>query len=210
MKKSLIFAFLIIFGTTTIFANVEIDVLSYNGATVGTFERDEINRDDHTNGHLGFLGSETSINFFFPRLRKNMELGLNIDFGFDIDPNYGIGMILSAAPVFRYSFNEKNSISLAGGLGIDGAFSDKAPWFMEFVLTVTYKRWLVNKNGFHLGLCPGISLMFPFSGGAYYEGEEYKNGYWEKEKHYSDLISGFGARLFFGLCFNFGDRSIDF
>ena len=209
MKWLVAMTVLALLVAATAFANVEIDVLSYNGLTMGEFLCDELEErgddGDGREGHLGLLGSETSINFFFPALTKNIELGLNIDGGFDFDPaNGGVGIILSAAPVVRYSFDEKNAVSLAGGLGFEGVFADSEPTFWGFTLTATYKRWLINKNGFHMGLCPGIGLAFPF-GGEYTREKYFNHG----EYYHYDLESGFGARLFFGLCFNFGDRSID-
>lgn len=181
---------------------------------------------------FSLLGWESSVSFFFLPAPPHIDIGCNLSFGIGF-PNYrsenlplgyddfsGVSLFMSAGPTFRCTFDEQNSLSLtpAVRLAIIDMWSFLS-YIMDgdellygrgafFSLNFAYKRWLVNKNGFHFGFSTGVDVDFPLKSYFYIN-------YGESDTHTSEdyiryaMDRGCAVSLFFGICFNFGDRSID-
>lgn len=223
MKKAITIACLLFFSTL-VFANVEIDSVMY-----GTFYNNKSLT--ITNSYIEGLdgttyqeqvfafGGQDEFSFFFSDEAKKFETGLgvfvNVDFLTTIYEEYyyydgfGVNLDIGIGPVFRYT--PMNNFSLyirpAIGLNLYTFGTSDYDFYMNFSdvnflfdLNLGGRSWLVNVSGFHFGLCYGVDLNFGFGSGVVvadgYRACDYEDGY-------------FSSKIYFGLCFNFGDRGLD-
>ena len=178
-------------------------------------------------------GIELSAVFYFLPLTQHIELGLGgtggvsfLNYSSKNLPNR-LEETLSATfffaklgPSLRFNFNEKNSIAFTPMFSFcttrfddytSGESEDKVSLsgkgtFLSLILA--YKRWFSNKRPVRLGLNMGATLDFPirdylradFSRSAEHSADDYI-------RYKSDY--GISAKVFFGICMNFGNRSID-
>ncbi len=226
MKKNLVFACLLFLGSA-LFANVELDSYFYgtvfNSKNITSDFADQLFSKTSFRQGLDF-GEEDAVSIFFGSRKHKLDFGLgflaNFDFysGQKVDStNYtgtGFNLGLGMGPVFRYTFCEKFSLFARPAFLMNAhsfVFSDDQEITMlnDFRMTdfsigadlnVGARSWLINKEGFHLGLAYGGNFIF--TGGA---GNFYTQGYSVKDYKLTTMA----FKIYFGLCMNFGDRGID-
>ncbi|MCR5253911.1 MAG: hypothetical protein K6C98_09385 [Treponema sp.] len=219
MKKLLVFLGLIVVGSFA-FANIELDTTLYGSPFNQRPMKGENDAFDFKLKEGFAFGSEDSVAFYFGDKSTKFDIGLGIFVAFDIFSTAkfdsdsvdvtGINFAMGIGPAFRYSFSEKFSLfarpSFAMGItGLkpskdntnDVVFSD---FSALFDLNVGGRSWLLNADGFHLGITYGAI----FEAGA---GSGIK-----AEKQQDDIkydVSNVAFKIYVGACFNFGDRGID-
>lgn len=206
------------------FANVEIDVMSTT-----TFPSYQFEGHDTQSASIP-VGIECDFDFFFIPVNA-IDFGLNFAGGSE----YIMGestIFGTIAPVVRYTLNEKHSFSfLIGakhGYGFRSNSSEDSSfdtdgwretlWYNAVTASFAYKHWFVNTDGLHFGINMGFGFDKLLSGSKsyydlyenyyyFYDGSiSYNTGYGYKSH---DLVDGFVFRIFFGICFNCGDRAFD-
>lgn len=223
MKKAITIACLLFFSTL-VFANVEIDSVMYgsffNNKSVtitnsymtdvyGTASQDQVFA----------LGGQDDFAFFFSDDARKFEKGLGVFVNADLltliyQENYfyngiGINLDIGIGPVFRYTPMNLFSLYIRPAIGLNiyafeitdfdfpMTFSD-----VNFLIDLNFggRSWLVNVTGFHFGLSYGLDVNLGFGSGVIgadgYRACDYEDGY-------------FSSKIYFGLCFNFGDRGFD-
>lgn len=180
------------------------------------------------------FGIDTQFGFFFGAPAKFVDLGLNLGFGadmffstnavtvkdgskvsyLDIDiGGFGANLALDLGPVARFHLGDMHAFYVSPGIRLNfgyfgGDVDGQSGTYVGFIsitpafnLDLGYRFWFLNKQGFHLGLNVGTDLMWDFGGVALPFGD----------LHIEDLNvkSGFGANIYLGLCFNFGDKAPD-
>ena len=206
MKKLCIAALTLLLCAAHIYASVEIDMMTSGNLLYVNFEEPKDNRT-----YVG-TGMENCFSFFFAPIGSHVDWGLMIDSGVGIG-TYGIAAFIGASPIFRYNIDEKNAWALAAGVKVEGGTMPL--WFASVPLTFSYKHWFIQGDGFLLGLNSGFCLDIPFAGSADFsrwevETLDLRGSYYEHEVYDTyALLSGIGARFFFGICLNFGKRACD-
>ena len=219
MKKLLVFLGLIFVGTFA-FANIELDTTLYGSPFNKRPMKGENDAFDFKLKEGFAFGSEDSVAFYFGDKSTKFDIGLGIFVAFDVFSKIeadsksvdvtGVNLGMGIGPAFRYSFSEKFSLfarpSLAMGLtGFkpskdnpdDITFSD---FSALFDLNIGGRSWLLNTDGFHLGITYGGIFEAGAGSGT------------RIEKHQSDInydVSNVAFKIYVGACFNFGDRGID-
>ena len=217
MKKLLVFLGLIFVGTFA-FANIELDTTLYGSPFNSRSIKLNGNTDTVKEG-FGF-GGEDSVAFYFGQKQTKFDLGLGIFVAFDLFNSFesdsksydanGLNFAMGIGPAFRYSFSEKFSLfarpSLA--MGITGFKRSKdnpndetmTDFTALFDLNIGGRSWLLNMDGFHLGITYGG--IFEVGGGT--------GVYSAKKMTNQDFdVTSVGFKIYVGACFNFGDRGID-
>lgn len=226
MKKNLVFACLLFLGSA-LFANVELDSYFYgtvyNSKNITSdFAERLFNKTTFKQG-LDF-GEEDAVSIFFGSKPSKLDLGLGFLTNFDVysgqtvgsESYKGIGFNigLGMGPVVRYTFCDKFSLFARPAFLMNAhsfGFSDDQEFTSETDVRITdfsigadlnvgARSWLINTEGFHLGLAYGGNFIF--TGGA---GNFYTKGYSVKDYKLNTIA----FKIYFGLCMNFGDRGID-
>ena len=154
------------------------------------------------------------INCDFFKKAEIKEKGNTFDYeGTGINTGFGIG------PVFRITFANPFSLYIRPTLGFnlfviqtdelkDESYSDTykntiAEFdIFKFDLNIGGRSWLLNTDGFHLGIDYGISFGL---GGGFGSFTSTRKGY-----SGSSFSAGDGDfKVYVGCCMNFGDRGID-
>lgn len=68
---------------------------------------------------------------------------------------------------------------------------------LAFDFDIGYRVWFINIVGFHFGLDVGLDMNWPLYEKAWFDGDEFR------------ADSGGEYKIYFGFCFNFGDKSPD-
>lgn len=221
MKKLLTFLGLAIIGTSTMFANVEMDFhfygTPYSKLTLTSTDVDGATTEESNKA----FGSETQFNFMFCAPSNFIDIGINLACGLDAIignlvyvsdegtadiPSLGYNVYFTLGPAVRFHIGDINSFLVAPGiiynsslliapLGSVGFSSSFSYW--GFNLDLGYRYWFVNKTGFHFGFDIGTDLTFPFTETANIFSENF------------DLTSEMGVKIYLGICFNFGDKAPD-
>lgn len=234
-KKITILLALVTLAVTSAMANVEIDLNYYLSPVISRTVKN--NGIEMKHSYPSYFGLGPSFNFFFGQKASMFDVGLNLDMGLHVisgpmttkqnekeykskDDFAGVGMFLSAGPVFRITPLDIVSISLIPGLqvGFDVAYRNldtaQEYGFIDFNAAVSLnaaaKVWLVNKTGFHFGLNVGADVDFPLAG-IWGSGLGHNAENWTFTKADSDFnyVGGLNFRAFVGVAFQFGDRAFD-
>ena len=226
MKKNLVFACLLFLGSV-LFANVELDSYFYgtvfNSKNMSSDFAEQLF--DKTTFKQGLaFGEEDAVSIFFGSKPHKFDLGIGFLANFDIYSaqkvgsktytgtgfNIGLGM----GPVFRYTFCDKFSLFARPAFLMTAhsfVFSDdqEITTLNDFRMTdfsigadlnIGARSWLLNKEGFHLGLAYGGNFIYTTGSGNFYT-----KGYSVKDYKLNTIE----YKIYFGLCMNFGDRGID-
>lgn len=127
---------------------------------------------------------------------------------------------ITLGPAVRFNLNERNSFLVSPGLHFDigfgtqplfsdgesdaGSSADYSYYDLAFTLDLGYRFWFVSRSDFCFGLALGTDLSFPFWMGSNYTPDDSDNNY-----SISYSRKGFGLRVYIGVVFNSGERSID-
>lgn len=213
------------------FANTEIDVNFYGTLfDKGTLKTDDDKSLDFKQGFA--FGGQDDFSFFYGERESKFDAGLSFYANYDFFSkaeiedlsfegsgfNFGMGI----GPVFRITFGNPFSLFLRPTLGFKLGFLDVGDvltytnWklvdfdFLVVGLNVGGRTWLLNTNGFHLGLSYGMIL--DFNGGFAGWAADYKDSYgygYTKSDSEGYTKTSVDMKLYLGVCFNFGDRGID-
>ena len=231
MKKLLVFLGLIFVGTFA-FANIELDVNMYGmGKALSLKDNDDSNTTWDVNQSFAF-GFEDAINFYFGGNASKFDAGLglflNCDFfkkaefkvkettfdyeGTGFNAGFGIG------PVFRITFSNPFSLYIRPTLGFNlfviqtdelkdydnSTYKNTLAEFdiFKFDLNIGGRSWLLNTDGFHLGIDYGISFGL---GGGFGSFTSTLSGARTTGVSAGDA----DFKVYVGCCMNFGDRGID-
>ena len=225
MKKLLSLLGITIIGVSSIFANVEMEFNLYGTPTSTINLKDSVDANGNLEAKLNNpFGFETQFEFMFAEPSKFIDIGMGLSWGMDffnkiemlnnsesLGSNYfdfGFNTYLTLGPAARFHIGDMHSFLVNPGLIFNfGYAKDYKSKFMEFYtgfnLDLGYRIWVANKTGFHFGFDIGTDLSFPFKGFA--------NGTINKSTDYYnyDIASGTNAKIYFGVCFNFGDKAPD-
>lgn len=179
------------------------------------------------------FGFEDNVTFYFGHRESKFDAGLslflNLDFFNKIEvksngntesfSGSGINLGLGVGPAFRITFANPFSLFIRPTLGFNlfvfetediktGTTSVKRTIaefdLFRFDLNVGGRSWLLNVDGFHLGIDYGAIIGLGAGFGAY----------GTKGSGSSSSGDGFGAgtadvKIYLGCCLNFGDRGYD-
>lgn len=227
MKKLIILIISMIIGSSVLFANgAELDV-SYYGLgdhtmkVTGTVAGISSSSNVSESSTAGF---DMSATYYFVSPSSIFDVGIAFDGGIDrfsevsfysknsedattVDCDSGRNINFTIGPVFRINANKIHSFTIspafmynitdytAGGLNNHFTYSG-------FDLDVGYRGWFYTAPGFQMGLACGVDFILPVSG----KGELQLT----KSSSLSGKITdGSGQKFYIGLCWNFGDRSVD-
>lgn len=212
MKRFYLLCLLLLAGME-MFASVEVDTMKYGSLFAAKFENDETRI-------IPAAGMETAFNFFFLPFGKTVDAGLNIDSGVGI-AGASMGGFFSVAPVVRWTVSESHSFSFAPGMKVEQYLGSRDAGFVSVPLVFAYKYWFFNAPGLHIGINTGLSIdvllfgFYEFTDRYVEESEVEQVGsatytvynYYRYPEY--EMTHGIAHRFFFGLCFNFGDRTFD-
>ncbi|MCI6982639.1 MAG: hypothetical protein MR917_00300 [Treponema porcinum] len=197
------------------FANVEMTLNLYGTPFTSLVMDAEFDPEIRPQGAFGF---EEQFGFFFGSPAKFVDIGMTLSNGLDFfrdaefyangekmeDNSTGFGMntYLTLGPAARFNIGDMHSFLVSPGLGVNLlAFSDDIDvigFTCDFNLDLGYRIWIVNKTGFHFGFDVGYDLSVPLAGSA------------DVDNDYTyDVKSGSRNKIYFGIAFNFGDKSPD-
>ena len=214
------------FAVTSAFANVEMDLNMY-----GTpFSEYEI-KDDVKLRQGNPAGFESQFGFYFGSPVKWLDIGMSLSDGIDVgasgveigindnfskpDDSIVFDFFFTLGPAVRFNLGKMHSLYFSPGFGYNfsvlgynikcideygdnykksfsGGFSS-----FDFNLDLGYRVWIVNKTGFHFGFDVGYDLSVPLETSSF--------GDFDK----IDVLGGQRHKIYFGVAFNFGDKSPD-
>lgn len=228
MKKVCMFFFIAGISAAALSANVEMDLNLY-GTPVSTIRTLSTVT---TNGVTpsreaklkGPFGVDTQFAFYFGSPVKFLDLGLGLSSGMDLFleglvyendellGSLGFGSLdiyLSIGPSVRFNLGDIHSFSINPGIICNFLLANLfngAPefgFYGGFNLDLGYRIWIVNKPGFHFGFDMGTDLVFPFGGILSYR------DIYDSRSFSDDVAGGTLAKIYLGVCFNFGDKSVN-
>mgnify|MGYP002706004076 FL=1 len=213
------------FAVTSAFANVEMDLNMY-----GTpFSEYEIENDVKLR-QGNPVGFESQFGFYFGSPVKWLDIGMSLSDGIDVgasgveigindnfskpDDSIVFDFFFTLGPAVRFNLGKMHSLYFSPGFGYNisvlgynikydeygyndeksfsGGFSS-----FDFNLDLGYRVWIVNKTGFHFGFDVGYDLSVPLETSSFGDFEE------------ADVLGGQRHKIYFGVAFNFGDKSPD-
>ena len=211
------------FAVTSAFANVEMDLNMY-----GTpFSEYEIENDVKLR-QGNPVGFESQFGFYFGSPTKWLDIGMSLSDGIDVgasgveigindnfskpDDSIVFDFFFTLGPAVRFNLGKMHSLYFSPGFGYnisvlgcdinyideyrdnykEGGFSS-----FDFNLDLGYRVWIVNKTGFHFGFDVGYDLSVPLETSSFGDFEE------------ADVLGGQRHKIYFGVAFNFGDKSPD-
>lgn len=200
------------------FANVEMTLNLYGTPFTSLVMDAEFDPEIRPQGAFGF---EDQFGFFFGSPAKFVDIGMTLSYGLDFfrdaefyangekmeDNSTGFGMntYLTLGPAARFNVGDMHSFLVSPGLGVNLLASsddiDVIGFTCDFNLDLGYRIWIVNKTGFHFGFDVGYDLSVPLAGSAALNGDYVDDTY--------DVKSGSRNKIYFGVAFNFGDKSPD-
>ena len=219
-KIILIFSMLII-SAGVAFANVELCINYY---FIPTSQRVYRCPDgDVAAASYSLAGNEWNLSFFFGTQNENLDIGINTTFGTeflkivnidwaDFKIKFAGEAFATLGPIFRYFFDEMNSVSFSPSLEFNAGFlwdqilDIYGQFDFALAFNAMYKCYLLNTKGFHLGFNLGAGYAVPLAGS--FLGLKISTGGVHFQNS-TDLLSGHDLKIFLGLCMNFGDRGID-
>lgn len=227
MKKIIVLFVSMIIGSLMVFANsAELDV-SYYGLG------------DHTmkvTGTVAGLSSSSSVSesstagldmtatYYFASPSSIFDVGIAFDGGIDrfseisvysknsenattIDCDSGRNINFTVGPVFRINANKIHSFTVSPAFmynitdfstgGLNSHFT-----YTGFDVDVGYRGWFYSTPGFQMGLACGMDFILPISG----KGDVQIT---KTNSINGKVTDGSGQKFYIGLCWNFGDRSVD-
>ena len=223
-RKYLVFIAVHVLFYSAIFANVELSINYY-----GTPIMDIYTVKSHEKlAHKLAVGIDNYWGFYFSSPTNFMNIGISLGYGADFFRNvqiptlstttpfpaqkvlfdWGMDIFLNVAPVVRFIVDRRHSFVVSLGtqfrmllaeINGNDSFALFA-WQVDIPIHAGYRLWLLNKEKFHLGLSTGFHLIVPC--GVVYAGEITKGGIVEEYEGF--ICGGFGAKLYLGLCMNFG------
>lgn len=207
-------------------ANVEMDLNLY-ATPLATYD---LGNDTEMRPNAPF-GFEDQFGFYFVSPTSWLDVGLALSDGFDFnvgvkqyydgdkvfsdDDAFGFSGYLTLGPTVRFNLGDMHSFFVSTGLGgtifgmkyettsYDYYGDEETEENLDFIfsfdynLDLGYRIWLVNKTGFHFGFDVGYDLTVPLALTA--TNDDYKD----------DLEGGSKHKIYFGVAFNFGDKSPD-
>lgn len=228
--KRFIAAMVATFMMVATFANVELDLNMY-GAPLCEYNLDS---DYDINVKLeNPIGFDTKWGFMIGAPAPFCDIGIKFSYAYDFFWNlhqevnfyghdfendcstFGVGANMTLGPLVRFNLGDWHTIYVSPGLmgkccigsydstSIDsnGRESTDEKFFagagLLFDLDIGYRIWLINNVGFHFGFDLGLDMNWPLLAKAWLDGDE------------EDVKDGGEYRIYFGFCFNFGDKSPD-
>lgn len=217
------------FAVTSAFANVEMDLNMY-GTPFSEYEVNESGVDAKLR-QGNPAGFESQFGFYFGSPVKWLDIGMSLSDGIDIgasgveigindnfskpDDSIVFDFFFTLGPAVRFNLGKMHSLYFSPGFGYNisvlgynikyideygdnykksfsGGFSS-----FDFNLDLGYRVWIVNKTGFHFGFDVGYDLSVPLKTSSF--------GDFDK----IDVRGGQRHKIYFGVAFNFGDKSPD-
>lgn len=207
-------------------ANTEID-LNFYSAPLASYKLEQ-NTDVELRPTAPF-GFENQFGFYFGSPAKWLDIGLALSDGLDFnvgtkvyykekeqlskDTSFGLSTYLTLGPAVRFNLGNMHSFFVSTGLGgslsitevptieynsynddVEIKSSNESIISLDYNLDLGYRIWIVNKTGFHFGFDVGYDLTLPLASIS-----SYKKDIKGCEKH----------KIYFGIAFNFGDKSPD-
>lgn len=214
------------FAVVSAFANVEIDLNMY-GTPFSEYELENDVKLRQGNP----AGFESQFGFYFGSPTKWLDIGMSLSDGMDVgvsgaeigrdgdfselESPFVFDLYLTLGPAVRFNLGKMNSIYVSPGFGYNLSLMSFRENFVneygnkddehylgwcgsfDFNLDLGYRVWIVNKTGFHFGFDVGYDLSVPIITTTL-----------EDFKHW-DVIGGQRHKIYFGVAFNFGDKSPD-
>lgn len=219
------------FAVTSAFANVEMDLNMY-----GTPFSEYKVENDMKLRQGNPVGFESQFGFYFGSPVKWLDIGMSLSDGIDVgasgveigindnfsklDDSIVFDFFFTLGPAVRFNLGKMHSLYFSPGFGYNisvlrcdidhiehrddygynyysnesfsGGFSS-----FDFNLDLGYRVWIVNKTGFHFGFDVGYDLSVPLETSSF--------GDFDK----IDVLGGQRHKIYFGVAFNFGDKSPD-
>lgn len=222
-KKCLLAFIALVFLNTLLFAGVELDVDYYGTPIMDTYTKETHEKFSHKSA----LGVDNCWNFYFAS-PVFMNIGLSLGYGVDyfrtmqipaLSPTFpnqkiafdwGVDIFVNAGAVVRFNLNAMNSFIASSGVQFRLILAEKngseqialiSPQF-DFLLHGGYRLWFLNKEKFSLGFSTGLHLIVPC--GVVLSAELTRGSLVEECEKMT--AGGFGAKLYLGLCMNFGKK----
>ena len=232
MKKLLTLFSITVLGLSTAFANVEMDLNLYSAPASTIKVKAQTDGFSAELNPKNAFGVETQFGFFFDAPKSFLDWGLGLSFGVDFNDkasasisgydfdnfplDFSFSTYLTLGPAFRFHVGDRHSFLVSPGLmcNFQNMWCDDFSWlgfYTGFNLDLGYRFWIVNKTGYHFGFNVGIDTTFPFNGYAYTSRlfPEYESHTSRHLDHDFDIKGGNSTKIYFGLCFNFGDKAPD-
>lgn len=231
MKKLLSLLGVAIIGASSMFANVEMEFNLYGTPTSTINLKDRDTSDDKFEAKLKDpFGFETQFEFMFGAPAKFIDIGMGLSWGMDFfnkaemiydgnsagdsTLNLAFDTYMTLGPAVRFHVGDMHSFLVSPGLICNfmlanGNDMSLLGFYSGFNLDLGYRIWVVNKTGFHFGFDVGADLNFPFAGFTH-SSVDYKVGSSTQTVSSDyDITGGTDAKIYFGVCFNFGDKAPD-
>ena len=214
------------FAVVSAFANVEIDLNMY-GTPFSEYELENDVKLRQGNP----AGFESQFGFYFGSPTKWLDIGMSLSDGMDMgfsgvevgindnfskpDDSVVLDFYLTFGPAVRFNLGKMHSLYVSPGFGYTFSAVGYNTYFInrygdedkescsgsfgsfDFNFDLGYRFWLVNKTGFHFGFDVGYDLSVPLVATTF--------GDFDK----SDVNGGQRHKIYFGVAFNFGDKSPD-
>lgn len=226
MKKLFSLLAVAVFAVVSAFANVEIDLNMY-GTSFSEYELENDVKLRQGNP----AGFESQFGFYFGSPTKWLDIGMSLSDGMDMgfsgvevgindnfskpDDSVVLDFYLTLGPAVRFYLGKMHSLYVSPGFGytfsavgyntyVKNRYGDEDKescsgsfGSFDFNFDLGYRFWLVNKTGFHFGFDVGYDLSVPLVATTF--------GDFNK----SDVNGGQRHKIYFGVAFNFGDKSPD-
>ena len=204
MKKLFSLLAVAVFAVASAFANVEIDLNMY-GTPFSEYELENDVKLRQGNP----AGFESQFGFYFGSPTKWLDIGMSLSDSVVLD------FYLTLGPAVRFNLGKMHSLYVSPGFGYTFSAVGYNTYFInrygdedkescsgsfgsfDFNFDLGYRFWLVNKTGFHFGFDVGYDLSVPLVATTF--------GDFDK----SDVNGGQRHKIYFGVAFNFGDKSPD-
>ena len=224
MKKLLLVVGLM-FASVCAFANIELDANLYGNIAKSISYKlfDDIPNNEGTITSPFAFGSEVDASFYFGHRESKFDAGLAIFSNVDVFGNVehkvssdklsmtgsGYNWGFGIGPAFRITFANPFSLYIRPALGFNIFYFEekddpKRKIFdlniFNFSVNVGGRSWLLNVDGFHLGIDYGMIFDLGAGLGSFAQGSESGKSFGSGEADF---------KIYVGACLNFGDRGFD-
>lgn len=235
--RKIIFAFAIFLAGVTASANIEIDIDYYGLPVYQENVTNETVNINSSLLYSSPAGIKNDFSFFFRTFdlaekNKTIDLGLNLGFGIDFTSSWqyagqkavtwGTDSWFVLGPVIRFNINEYHAVLLSLGYRfnyfttsyvttdyIKGKADVTLKEYSSIInFNMSYRFWLINRPGYHFGFNVGTDLGI-IAGGGGHATIIYRDNRINDKTAIHRNGPGFTTDIYFGACFNFGDRGCD-